>query len=803
MDLIGRRFRDIRVLSLVGEGGMGSVYAAHHDTLDRRVAVKALHFESMFDEEAHQRMLREARVLSKLDHPNACRIYDYLREDGHDLLVLEYIDGETLDRVRGRLSRAERLHVAAAIAGVLVAAHRAGIIHRDLKPENVMLTRAGEVKVLDFGLARLIHMRGGPAEPSIAEDASAAQTIVPAPGRSSKRSYLLTADGMTMGTPLYMSPEQARGETLTPASDIYSFGLLLQTLFTGMEPHPDDIGAREVILRVARNVTEPVRGADRAVTALIEQLKQSAPTDRPTAKEALARLQWIIDRPRRVTRRAAAAALALLIGGGTWRYTVDLAEQRAEAAHRRAQAEDLIDFMIGDLRRNLEPIGQLHILDKAADRALAYMSSQRPEMMTAEELAHNATALHNLGQVRIGQGKLPDAMKAFEQSLVIARKAVDKEPRNLTVRFTLGQSQYWIGNAHKLMGDWKAALARWRDYLATSQELARAAPSNLDYQIELAYGYSNVGTMLELGRDFAAALENYQRCVAIKQVRLRTDSSNRNWQGDLAITINKVANVLQSLGRLSEARSRYEEEQRILVELVRQQPDHAPWRSRLATNRWYLGALLLDLGEVDAAAAELASARVDAATLAEHDPANVEWRHNLALTLALLGNAERMRGNLDESLRLLEQALPLQRAVVRDAPGRQDDAFDLAMIDLWLAATLRASGDDSGAAALARTVLGTAGDVQLRWPELRPDALLLLGTIARGRGRESEAAEQWQRAAESAADTRMLRIADRRARALILGGRQAEARNILALLRSARYANRDLTELVRTKGAAS
>jgi serine/threonine-protein kinase len=807
VELIGRRFRDIRVLELLGSGAMGNVYAAHHETLDRKVAVKALHFESRTDEEAHQRMLREARALSKLDHPNACRIYDYLREDGYDLLVLEYIDGQTIEEVRAGLSHTEKLRVAASIASVLVAAHRAGIVHRDLKPENVMLTRRGEVKVLDFGLARLLHMRAAgssspnaaaavpvpPADPSVAETWSPIDMA-----RSSKRSFLVTKAGMTMGTPLYMSPEQARGEDLTPASDMYSFGLVLQTLFTGREPHPEDLTAREVILRAARNETARVAGIDRAIAALIEQLEQSAPTDRPTAAAALARLQWIAERPKRIVRRAAAAALVLLIGAGAWRYTVDLAEQRTlavdarkEAERRRGQAEELIDFMLGDLHRNLQPIGKLDILDKAADRAMAYMSSQKPELMTADELAHNATALHNLGQVRIGQGKLRDALKAFDQSLSIAQTAAAKEPANLGVRFTVGQSQFWVGEAHRLMGDKARALEGMRAYLATSEQLARAAPRNLDYQIEQAYGYSNVGSMLEAEGRLPEAQANYERCVAIKQRRLATEPSNRKWQADLALTINKIAVVLQKEGRLRDARARFQEENRIYTRLVAQQPDHAPWRSRVVASRWFLAGLLIDFGEVDAAIAELRAARADAERLVGHDAAHVQWRSNLALTLALLGNAERMNGNLEESRKLLEAGQSLQREVLRDAPDRKNGYADLASMDLWLAMTLHELDDRFQPATLASGVLeaGHGG------PEQTADALLLLGNIAERAGRSEEARRRWQEAADLVRTKDSLRLADRQARAFLLAGRDAEAEPIIRQLGEAGYANRDLTAL--------
>jgi cyclic beta-1,2-glucan synthetase len=160
MELIGRQFGHIRVTDVVGEGGMGAVYAGHDTKLDRKVALKVLHADQRLDDEARERLLREARALSKVDHPNICRIHDYIETGDVDLLVLEYIDGRTLQKaIEEGLPYGEKLRIALAVAEVLVRAHRAGIVHRDLKPENVMLTRSGEVKVLDFGLARWFHAR--------------------------------------------------------------------------------------------------------------------------------------------------------------------------------------------------------------------------------------------------------------------------------------------------------------------------------------------------------------------------------------------------------------------------------------------------------------------------------------------------------------------------------------------------------------------------------------------------------------------------------------------------------------------
>src|ERR1043166_3490789 len=250
MNLEGRSYGHIRVDQILGQGGMGDVCAGYDERLARRVALKVLNSEGQLDEEARARLIREARTLSKLDHPNICRIYDFIDDGDCDVLVLELIDGRTLhEAMRDGLSTAEKLRIARDVASVLVAAHRAGIIHRDLKPENVMLTKSGEVKVLDFGLARWLKRKSGksfPAIPALPEPrlrptASHPETtsILGPPARPGVDDGAANATpvGLTVGTPLFMSPEQARGEPLTTASDIYSFGLMLQAVFTGNDPY--------------------------------------------------------------------------------------------------------------------------------------------------------------------------------------------------------------------------------------------------------------------------------------------------------------------------------------------------------------------------------------------------------------------------------------------------------------------------------------------------------------------------------------------------------------------------------------
>jgi tetratricopeptide (TPR) repeat protein len=213
VDLTGRRIRNYAVLSPLGAGGMGQVYLALDETLGRKVAIKVLLAGEIGDEDAHRRFLREARAAATLDHPNICPVHEVGEFEGRTYVVLQHVEGETLrSRLgRGALPEREALTMAAQVASALAEAHRHGIVHRDVKPENIMVTPRGQVKVLDFGLAKV--------------------AVASAPGDDTATA--LSRPGVVMGTVPYMSPEQVRGEDVDARSDVFSFGAVLFEMLSG------------------------------------------------------------------------------------------------------------------------------------------------------------------------------------------------------------------------------------------------------------------------------------------------------------------------------------------------------------------------------------------------------------------------------------------------------------------------------------------------------------------------------------------------------------------------------------------
>jgi serine/threonine-protein kinase len=267
-----------RIEKMLGEGGMGAVYLAEHTHMRKRVALKLLHAEMSKDAEVLARFRREAQAAARVEHPNVATATDFGQtEDGSFFLVLEYIEGTSLRDTleRGAVPVGRALHIARQIALALERAHGLGIVHRDLKPENVMLVHKGEdpdfVKVLDFGIAKV--------EPHATRDAS----------------QPLTRFGAILGTPEYMAPEQALGENVGPACDLYSLGVILYEILTGK--HPFDASDRMAVLSM--HIVAPVppmseRNPNVSVPLVVEDivraLLEKDAKARPTSARALVEL---------------------------------------------------------------------------------------------------------------------------------------------------------------------------------------------------------------------------------------------------------------------------------------------------------------------------------------------------------------------------------------------------------------------------------------------------------------------------------------------------------------------------------
>jgi Tol biopolymer transport system component len=288
----GTRLGPYEILSALGAGGMGEVYRARDTRLDRTVAIKILPTELASDPDLRVRFDREARAISQLSHPHICTLYDVGHDADVHFLVLEYLEGETLEDRLARSNSAplqydDALRIGIEIAGALAAAHRAGIIHRDLKPGNVMLTKAG-AKLLDFGLAKT-------APPAVA---TSGLSMLPTTPPVAPQGGALTAQGTILGTFQYMAPEQIEGLEADARTDVFAFGCVLYEILTGLKAFEGKTRA-SLLGAILKDEPPPVSRAQTLASAELDRVVstclQKDPDDRwQTARDLLRELQWSV-----------------------------------------------------------------------------------------------------------------------------------------------------------------------------------------------------------------------------------------------------------------------------------------------------------------------------------------------------------------------------------------------------------------------------------------------------------------------------------------------------------------------------
>ncbi len=279
--LIGQSIGKYRIIKLLGQGGMGAVFEAQHETINQRVAIKVLHPKLTSDETSVQRFLHEARTTSLVHHPGLVKVHDFGQlPDGSAYMMMEYLEGESLKSrlsQRGKLDSKDALRITRQLAAALAAAHEKGVVHRDLKPDNVYLvpdseSQAGErAKVLDFGIAKVVDPEAG--------------------------EVMKTTTGAIVGTPIYMSPEQCRGGiAMTDRTDVYSLGIMLYQMLSGSPPFVGT-GAGDLIAQHIVEQPKPLREVAPHVSAEIETLVHKMlakkADERPSMKQILSELEQL------------------------------------------------------------------------------------------------------------------------------------------------------------------------------------------------------------------------------------------------------------------------------------------------------------------------------------------------------------------------------------------------------------------------------------------------------------------------------------------------------------------------------
>ncbi len=324
--MIGETVSHYKILSRLGAGGMGVVYEAEDTRLGRRVAIKFLPDDVSADADAMQRFQREARVISKLNHPHICTLYDIGVHDHRQFMVMELLDGQPLkDRIaRGALALDEVLDLGAQIADALDAAHAQGVVHRDIKPANLFVTRRGTIKVLDFGVAKLNE--AGRSNDGLAATAGGSDQ--------------LTTLGTTIGTVAYMSPEQARGQEIDARSDLFSAGVVLYEMASGQLPFQGVTVATIFESLLTRPATTPSEIRAGIPAELDRIILKALEKDRETRYQGAAELRGDLKRLKRDADSGhATASIATPAATRPWRPArTDAAPRAAIVTHSAAPA---------------------------------------------------------------------------------------------------------------------------------------------------------------------------------------------------------------------------------------------------------------------------------------------------------------------------------------------------------------------------------------------------------------------------------------------------------------------------------
>jgi serine/threonine-protein kinase len=615
---------------------------------------------------------------------------------------------------------------------------------------------------------------------------------------------LETEGGALLGTPAYMSPEQARGEPATPASDQYAFGLILQQLFTGQPPYPETEDFTTLLDRARRGDVPPPAGLDADLTRLIQRLKAIAPAERPTAVDTLERLRWIAAKPRRQLRRVAIAAAVAVAALGAAKYFVDLraertvaVEARRDAEGRRKQAEDLIGFMLGDLRKKLEKVGRLEILDEVGAKAMDYFAAVPESSLSDEELAQRSAALYQIGDVRITQGRLAEAGRPLAQSLALAKTLADRHPDDGQRLYDLAQSHFWVGFVEWRQRRLEEALVHFREYVRIAERLVSIDAANPEWQTELASANSNIGSVLEEQGDLDGALERFRAALGIEGALLAKLPDDNTLRRNVAASHNAVGAVLRAKGELADSLSHHRKELALQEDLVRREPGTARWRQYLGVSNNRVGSLLEAQGRISDAAAHIERSLAIARELAAEDPANVDWQRELGRSHYRMGLIFHARGALAPAQQHLQEAAAIMGRAAEIDPlslARQRDLADVrnALGGLFLSRgeTRQAEAEARQAQQIADRLLERSSDDR-QAVRLRGLSLVIQGRAWARAGDRGKARAAWTAAAEvlepAARGSRDYEFLDPWALTLMGLGRTKEAEEVARSLGAVGY----------------
>jgi serine/threonine protein kinase len=768
-DLAGQTLGPYTLERELGRGGMGQVWLARRTDgrYEGQVAIKLLQ-TGFLRQGGEARFEREGRILARLDQPHIARLLDAgVSPDGHQpYLVLEFVDGEHIDRyVQQRvLTVAQCLQLMIDAADAVAHAHSRLILHRDLKPSNMLVRADGQLKLLDFGIAKLLDE----------------------PGRGDAGE--LTRHAGAAFTPSYAAPEQLQGGEVTTATDVYALGVLLYELLGGGHPTAGTATTplarlQAAVDRVPRPLSEQVQragGADaarraRALRGDIDTVVAKALKKQPAERyanaadlaEDLRRVlahepvaarpdSWAYRSSRFVRRHRVGVAVAGVAVGAVLAGAGVALQQAHEAQAQRAQAEGLLEFMLGDLRKRLQPVGRLDALDAVGERALAYYAAQDAADLDAESLGRRARALHLIGEIAERRGQLAAAEQRFTEAARSTAERLARAPVDGERLFDHAQSEYWVGFIARRRGDLPQAEAAMQRYVDLAERLARVAaarPDKPDWLLELPLAQQNLGVLqLEQGRSAQALVWLDKAAQALGGA---APGSPERVLGHVR-ALGWAARARENLGDIEGALQTQETKLVALGRLSDGVQDGSDVRYNRAVTLSEMAGLHLALGRLEKAVQTAVQAADSLQVLADRDPSNLDWvaqtgmaKLDHAQALMALGRRAEARDEVDAAERVLA---PLWATDPAKLYWHIKIRGTLLVVRARVAGpTPDLQGRVAEAVAAASTAEATGRRLDLEQARVLAMLHLLQGDLAAQAGQRDPARQAWQAAVQRVA----------------------------------------------------
>jgi eukaryotic-like serine/threonine-protein kinase len=687
---------------LLGRGGMGEVYKARDKQLERTVAIKVVQSGAPAQADLLARFQQERKILAALNHPHIARLFDAGATSAKQpYLVMEYVCGQPLDLYcdECKLDLSARIRLMLQVCGAVQYAHQNLVVHRDLKPSNILVTEDGEIKLLDFGIAKLLHS-------SFEEsDLAATQTHWPA----------LTPD--------YASPEQVRNLTITTATDVYALGVILHVLLTGQKPYCLSGMAPHEASRIICEV-EPARPSTVAARARRHQFASDLddillcalrkdPSQRYSSIEQFsedlqmylegmpirARKQTLAYRAKKFIQRnktpSAAAAIVLIVmtsGIGSVLWEAQIARNERDLAELRFRdIQDLSNWLLFDLHDAIAVLpGSTPVRAQIMQRTALYLDrlerdaehdrTFRREIAAAYErigyvqghpewgnIGDSAGALksyekaldlrkavaaaqvndsnaqqelasshNNLGIIQETIGDLAGAIRSMGQAQILLERLAAAEPGNRRTEEMLADIHHDFGRALERSGDLPGARMHYRQGMERYEALARAFPADADIKRSLAITYKQNGVMLARAGDSGEAFTLLQKALTINEVVFKKGPTPQALE-DLSFCQSDLGLVFLLNGDVTSSRKQYEEALALRLRMAAADPRNVRVRRFLALTYDSLGKVFVRSGDLPRAAEFYGRGISILASLSALDSNNVVVRRDLAEAYADLG----------------------------------------------------------------------------------------------------------------------------------------------------------------------